>query len=424
MSKLLQSAIADAKAVRETALQNARAVLEEAFTPKLQSMLSTKLQQEIAGEEDEEMLEEFESVDNDGTSSNGFMGVDGDVMNEGESGYKSDDHTTDPQGPSKELSSGPSDQDSDSTPNVNTASEGPKAGGKLTPSNTDHSGMGGSKSQIKASDQDANQTPNNDTSSELTISENDDYDTDDEDELNEIIAELDAEIDGGDDYSDEEEISDMSMEEPTDELPVDGGLEGGLEGDDEEIDLDLDDEVEGEESADISVDGVAGDDEEVDLDEILREMELGGADEASDDERYDEMMGQIDSLRRENAEYKEAFMEVKKQLNEVNLLNAKLLYTNKVFKSTALNNDQKMRVVESFDRSRNVREVKLTYANLRESFKIVNGSKKKSSITEGIASKVVKSTKPSAATEQRQKEILAEGNYLASRFQKLAGIKK
>jgi len=414
MSKLLQSAIADAKAVRETALQNARAVLEEAFTPKLESMLSAKLRQEMAGEE--ERLEEFESVDNDGTGSDGF----GDVVNEGESGYKSDDHTTDPQGPSKELSSGPSDQDSDSTPNVNTASEGPKAGGKLTPSNTDHSGMGGSKSQIKASDQDANQTPNNDTSSELTISENDDFNSDDEDELNEIIAELDAEIDGGDDYSDEEEISDMSMEEPTDELSLDGGLEG----DDEEIDLDLDDEVEGEESADISVDGVAGDDEEVDLDEILREMELGGADEASDDERYDEMMGQIDSLRRENAEYKEAFMEVKKQLNEVNLLNAKLLYTNKVFKSTALNNDQKMRVVESFDRSRNVREVKLTYANLRESFKIVNGSKKKSSITEGIASKVVKSTKPSAATEQRQKEILAEGNYLASRFQKLAGIKK
>ena len=44
MSKdLLKEAIADAKAVRETAIANAKLALEEAFTPKLQSMLSTKI---------------------------------------------------------------------------------------------------------------------------------------------------------------------------------------------------------------------------------------------------------------------------------------------------------------------------------------------------------------------------------------------
>ena len=56
-SKLLKEAIADAKAVRETALANAKIALEEAFTPKLQSMLSKKLQEELEGDESEEEVE-------------------------------------------------------------------------------------------------------------------------------------------------------------------------------------------------------------------------------------------------------------------------------------------------------------------------------------------------------------------------------
>jgi len=46
MNNLLKEAIADAKAVRETALANAKLALEEAFTPRLQSMLSAKLSEE------------------------------------------------------------------------------------------------------------------------------------------------------------------------------------------------------------------------------------------------------------------------------------------------------------------------------------------------------------------------------------------
>ena len=61
-SKLLKEAIADAKAVRETAIANAKIALEEAFTPKLQSILSKKLQSEMEEEEDE-VEEEMEEVD-------------------------------------------------------------------------------------------------------------------------------------------------------------------------------------------------------------------------------------------------------------------------------------------------------------------------------------------------------------------------
>src|SRR6056300_369557 len=62
-SKLLKEAIADAKAVRETAIANAKIALEEAFTPRLQSILSKKLQAEMEGEEEEAMEEELDSSD-------------------------------------------------------------------------------------------------------------------------------------------------------------------------------------------------------------------------------------------------------------------------------------------------------------------------------------------------------------------------
>jgi len=119
---------------------------------------------------------------------------------------------------------------------------------------------------------------------------------------------------------------------------------------------------------------------------------------------------------------------VKTQLNEINLLNAKLLYTNKLFKEYAMNNEHKMRIVEMFDLSKTVREVKLTYANIAESLNFGGKDMKKKvapatnstvqSITEGLASKPVGSTKPS-------REIISESrSAMVSQFQKLAGIKK
>ena len=58
-SELLKSAIADAKAVRATALANAKASLEEAFAPRFEAMFAEKLKGE--SEEDEEMIAEVEA---------------------------------------------------------------------------------------------------------------------------------------------------------------------------------------------------------------------------------------------------------------------------------------------------------------------------------------------------------------------------
>ena len=71
-NSLLRDAIADAKSVRETALANAKAALEEAFTPHLTSMLSTRLRNEAEEEfdyDEDEMDEINDPVSGDGIGS-------------------------------------------------------------------------------------------------------------------------------------------------------------------------------------------------------------------------------------------------------------------------------------------------------------------------------------------------------------------
>ena len=58
-SKLLKDAIADAKAVRETAIANAKIALEEAFTPRLQSMFAAKLAEAMDEDEEKKPMEEM-----------------------------------------------------------------------------------------------------------------------------------------------------------------------------------------------------------------------------------------------------------------------------------------------------------------------------------------------------------------------------
>ena len=100
----------------------------------------------------------------------------------------------------------------------------------------------------------------------------------------------------------------------------------------------------------------------------------------------------------------------------MNILNAKLLFTNKLFKEYVLNNNQKMKVVENFDRAQTFREIKLVYTTLAENFG--TGSKiNKKSIKEsaGGSSKGVGSTRP-------KKKIISEEKEVANRFKKLAGL--
>jgi hypothetical protein len=193
--------------------------------------------------------------------------------------------------------------------------------------------------------------------------------------------------------------------------------------DDEELAFPTEDVDEDNQGGDIGED-----DEEINLEEILKELEDESAELESDEDASSEELAELKSantkLQKENDEYRKVYKFLRGKLNEVNLLNAKLLYTNKLFKANVLSEDQKLKVVESFDLTKNVREAKLVYATLGESFRTNTPTKTAKSkpakvrtrpLTEGIASKAIKSTKPS-------KKILSEGNELADRFKKLAGI--
>ena len=130
------------------------------------------------------------------------------------------------------------------------------------------------------------------------------------------------------------------------------------------------------------------------------------------EEEEDEKKDEVAELKANLDEHRSVIEELRGKLNEVNLLNAKLLFTNKLFRKYGLNNEQKMKVVEQFDRASNLREVKLVYSTLGENF---GARKNEINESKGAASKPVASTKS-------EKEVITESNDLRDRFKKLANL--
>ena len=358
-SKLLKEAIADAKAVRETALANAKIALEEAFTPKLQSMLSKKLQEELEGDESEEEVELTQ--ENDVSSEIG--GGDGTKMPAAKAFSSAAE--------SDELAAADVDKISAA---VGSEDENAEKVAGITEGEEEEDVTGA--------------TPDTGMNEE---EEMDDVDS----EIDEIIKELEAAADDEESYATEgEEEMAAPVAEPT-EAPA--------------------------------VEEPVAEEDEIDLDEILREMGYGdepaeeapvATEEEHSEEELDALKAELKSVQSELGEAISVIKSLKGTINEVNLLNAKLLYVNKLFRSFNLTNEQKSKVVETLDRTKNVREVKLVFSTIAESFKFGNGATKKvtAKLTESYASKPAQSTAP--------KQIISEDNSAANRFKKLAGIIK
>lgn len=388
-SKLLKEAIADAKAVRETAIENARIALEEAFTPKLQSLVTKKLQSEMEDEEEDWDEEDVEDVE-ENVNSSGIGKGDG----KAESG-------TDNKQPSGNTANTELDPE---TQNQSAAV------GAEDPENEKVDDLKEDESSHELPDPYDAEYETPEEEGETGVYEEEEYDDEDdefdEDELDleSIIRELESEIE---DEEDEGEVEVEPEAEPVSE-DEDGDGEVDVDIEDDEVEIELPDD----EDEDF--------DDEIDLDEILREMGYGDDDELDENEDGVEVdTDRVEDLEGELDEAYSTIKELKGTINEVNLLNAKLLYTNKLFRSYELDNSQKVKVVESLDRTSNVREVKLVYSTLAESLRFGGkvGSKKVKKITEGLASRPSKSTAP-------KKEIISEGNEMADRFKKLAGINK
>jgi hypothetical protein len=331
-SDLLKEAIADARAVKETALANAKIALQEAFAPRIQRMISDQIENELDSEE--ELPAEEPAMDD--------MGDMGDV-------------------PAEDETQGVDWVDNDISFNV---------GGQTF------------DAEIDNAMEDDEEMPQDDMMGDEEAPMADDMMADDEmtDEYNEdlnleaIIRELE-----GDMMDDEDEMVD---EEPMTEKRYNMPNANELE-------------------EDMNIDEI--------IESILREEE-----EAEEPETEEDSV--MEAMKAELEEAYNAIHIMKSTISEVNLLNAKLLYTNKLFRNFELTEGQKMKVIENFDRAGNTREVKLVFSTLAESFH--RPAAKKRVVKESYASKPAASTAPKKETTQ----VLTEGFELANRWKKLAGL--
>ena len=336
-SDLLKEAIADAKAVKETALANAKLALEEAFAPRIQSMLSHKLAEELddeeVSEEEEEMAAEVPAMEEeDEMTADAEMGAEEEMTEEEDEMYSEED-------------------------------------------------------QMDA-EEEMDMAADSDDGEEYDLTGNEEEDTEEDDlDLEAVIRELEDAMASDDEMTEEEMEDEMtSEEEHEDEMTSEEEHE---------------DEMTSEE-----------DEEELDINEIIRTLkEMEGEDEEEMTEEEDATEGYKEELE----EAYKTIQSMRKTINEVNLLNAKLLYTNKLFRTFDLNESQKVKVIENFDRAANLREVKLVFATLGENLNVAR--KKKTVVKESLASKPMKST-------AAPKKILSEGDAVAERFKKLAGLIK
>ena len=415
-SKLLKEAIADAKAVKETALANAKLALEEAFTPRLQSILSQKMRAEA---------EEME-MDADQEATNEELSSDG-IGSKTDAGYAETPGATPTLTAQTDLSVGvakdsgkPETAGTDYTKvaDINEEEENPFAdqegdkaaeiaelkarlaeleGGEEDPMADMEMGTE-EENPFAAAGDDSSENPFG-MEAEADDDMYGDEDSEDSNSLEAIIRELENQLNGEEEGSEEEsEEGNMAMYENL----ADGSEAGTDKGADPKVVVT--NEAEDEESKD----------DVIDLEEILREMQ-DGMEDSEEDKKAD---------AEQAAELNEAYKTIKslqKTINEVNLLNAKLLFANKLFRAHNMTNEQKIKVIETLDRTKSVREVKLVFSTLAENFKYATTTNKstKKSISEGIASKTIKSTAPKVA-----KQLIAESTNVSDRFKKLAGIIK
>ena len=358
MSNLLKEAIADAKTVRETAIANAKMALEEAFTPHLKSMLSAKLSEDEVEEgfEDEITAEEMDDEEDE----------DMEEMMHDKNRREDDDEDMDEGEHDDEQRREDDDEDMDEgIIEINGVKYAP-----ITEEDDDEDPEEGAR-------------PKREDDDEM------DEDIDNLD-LEAVIKELETEIAEAEE-SDEDSVNEGEHEDDEkDEV-------------DEEIVVEEDEDDEDKVDEQSKSSGIGAGDNKVNK---------ASAGDEEDPGKGKEMKESVNAMQKELNEYKEAVTFLREKLHEVNILNAKLLYTNRLFKEYVLSNDQKLKIVETFDRAQTTREIKLVYSTLAESFK--NGDIKKSRVQESASTKTG-TTKPT-------RKIITEESQVADRFKKLAGI--
>ena len=399
---ILKEAIADAKAVREVALANAKAALEEAFTPKLQSMLSAKLSEEL----DEDMYDE-----------------------------DMDEMMYDEDGPEDEKMEEMMDDTEEKEEGVNLDEE-IDLEEILNELELDEEVAEETVEEAKDEDLEEAKEPSDEDLEEAKVDK-------EEEKLDEARPVYKAEYANDPTYKADHVNEDKGFD-------LDALLEEINNLDEEETDeVTEGDFGEGKDVNEFNFTAKPGQSTgEDDLTKTLKGLASGATDladflkKAADlpnaqkvfrllsnpqvlgnwakQIKLTQESDNIGEVQAELEETQKALETVRGELNEVNLLNSKLLYVNRIFKSNTLDEAQKLRVVESLDKAGSAKEAKLIYETIKDTFNISNTKRTpKNSIKEslGMASKATgTSTAP-------KKPVLNESNNMVTRMQKLANIK-
>ena len=411
-TKFFNDAVAEAKEIRETALANAKLALEEAFTPQIQSMLEKKLSEEADDlDEAKDDMDEAKAKDMDEAKEN----TDESVTNEDartdaeEEGYKDGIKDTKADIKKAMKSIKQEGMDDDDAKNEDARTDAEEEG--YLDGKRDSSVRGVTRKIEKDKFEETAEVE------EGAIEEID---------LDELLAELEAAETTSETaeptVTEEDESEDERAD--VDKFEYEKGEEAGKADDEDEVGEITVDELRdiirdvitdvmggGEESEEMEM---TSDEEEIEIDE-KKDADMDEAKKADMDEEKMPSQAEMETMGETKAELNEAIEVIKtlkSELNEVNLLNAKLLYVNKLFRNKTLTEAQKVKVINAFDRAETVKEVKNIFETIKDS--ITTNAKKSIQENRGFASK--------AAGVAPQKQPIVEGDDFVARMQKLAGI--
>lgn len=196
------------------------------------------------------------------------------------------------------------------------------------------------------------------------------------------------------------------------------GDEGDMEGMD---DMDLGGDEGGEDMGDMDLGSdEGGEGEEVNLQELFSDYRRKKLIESKRKKHIQEVSKtkfrkSINPVALNEAKMRAEITKLKQEINEVNVLNAKLTYTNKLFKAKSLTEAQKVKVLSAFDKASTAKEAKLVYESLLTSLSTTVKNPIKES--RGTASNIVKGQ----ITESKKSIIETDPQVL--RMMKLAGLK-
>ena len=428
--ELLKEALADAKSLREMAITNAKAALEESFTPQIKTMLSAKLQ-EMEEEDMKEEVEKEEVKEEKEEEMNEDLNLD-EILAELE---EADDLTE--VEPIAEVEEEEVETEEESTEEESTEEEGEMEGEEsdepMDLEDMSEDDLKGFIESVIADMVEAGDLEAGEDMEDKDMEDGMEDEMEDEEEVN--IDELLAEIESMDEeYKYEEDDKDSKMEEMSTKYEEDDSKVDEMYKSYEEDDKDSMNEGELTENFLNRIAGKLTGETKSRIESIAGKITAGKKLFGSEfveptKEEMEDMVAAIkkdggagtvavdkstkkvfytpakeakasgpsvvsiarESLQTELNEALEANKVLSTELNEVNLLNAKLLYTNRIFKSKNLTESQKVKVLSTFDKASNVNEVELVYETLNDT--TFKSSKKSINENLGSASRTIGTTK-------------------------------